>query len=44
MATVFNYDSPVALKKKGDWDRLTALMSKMYDNRIVQKRIDQTGQ
>ena len=29
---VFPYDTPVALKKAGDWDTLTALMTKMYAN------------
>ncbi len=35
MLTVFRYDTPVALKQRGDYDRLTALLSKIYQKEQV---------
>jgi hypothetical protein len=30
MFTVYKYDTPVALKQRGDIDKLTAVLSKIY--------------
>jgi hypothetical protein len=33
LMSCFRYDTPVALKKSGNWEDLTKLMTKMYDNK-----------
>jgi hypothetical protein len=39
LASVFRYDTPIALKQKGDWEHLTSLLSRMYVKSQVKMRI-----
>jgi hypothetical protein len=39
MCTIFSTDTPVALKKRGDYDTLTALLSKIYVQEQVAMRM-----
>ena len=36
---VFNYETPVTLKENGEWDKLTALMRRIYKPEAVQSRV-----
>mmetsp|Transcript_4745 Transcript_4745/g.8115 ORF Transcript_4745/g.8115 Transcript_4745/m.8115 type:complete len:357 (-) Transcript_4745:224-1294(-) len=40
MVTIFKYDTPHALKEKGDFKNLSLFMKKLYKPAEVQKRID----
>jgi MFS family permease len=39
LVSIFRYDTPLALKQQGNWEDLTALLSKMYIKSQVTKRI-----
>ena len=39
LAFVFNYETPVTLKENGEWDKLTALMRRIYKPEAVQSRV-----
>jgi len=41
MMFVFKYDTPQTLKQRADYDKLTAMMSKVYDKEQVQMRMDE---
>jgi hypothetical protein len=41
MMVVFRYDTPVALKQRGDYDNLAALMKRVYVRDQVQTRMDE---
>jgi MFS family permease len=41
MITVFKYDTPTALKQRGDTDKLTELLSSIYTRDQVQWRMDE---
>ncbi len=41
MLTVFKYDTPVALKQRGDIDKLTTVLSKIYAREQVSMRMDE---
>ena len=36
---VFNYETPVTLKENNEWDKLTALMRRIYKPEAVQSRV-----
>jgi hypothetical protein len=36
---VFNYETPLTLKENGEWDKLTALMRRIYKPEAVQSRV-----
>ena len=36
---IFNYETPVTLKENGEWDKLTALMRRIYKPEAVQSRV-----
>ena len=36
---VFNYETPLTLKESGEWDKLTALMRRIYKPEAVQSRV-----
>lgn len=41
LLTTYRFDTPVALKQNGEWDRLHILLAKMYDKSQVQARLNQ---
>ena len=41
MLTVFRYDTPTALKQRGDYDNLAALMKRLYARDQVEMRIQE---
>lgn len=41
LLTVYNYDSPVELKSRKQYQKLRELMNKMYDESVVEARIKQ---
>ena len=43
MLTVFKHDTPVMLKKSGDYQQLRVFMNKIYPNELVDAMIREIG-
>jgi hypothetical protein len=41
MLTVFNYDTPIMIKQKGEYEKLKTFMTKLYHPYVVQEKIDE---